>query len=113
MFRINLDNSVVNSFYLAAWVGSLVTALNLMPVGQLDGGHGTFAAFGERAHWWIGRVAFGLMLLSTIVGWLWLGSPTMLLYVVLLAVMLKVRHRQPEQMEPLSAKRVAIGVITL
>src|SRR2546422_9757729 len=25
MFRINLDNSVVNSFYLAAWVGSLVT----------------------------------------------------------------------------------------
>jgi membrane-associated protease RseP (regulator of RpoE activity) len=87
--------------------------LNLMPVGQLDGGHGTFAVFGQRAHWWIGRVAFVLMLMSTIIGWLWLGSPTMLLYVVLLAVMLNVRHPQPEQMEPLGAMRIAIGIITL
>src|SRR5438132_14239627 len=42
-FKINLENGVVNSFYLAAWFGALVTALNLMPVGQLDGGHGTFS----------------------------------------------------------------------
>ncbi len=113
MFRINLDNSVVNSFYLAAWVGSLVTALNLMPVGQLDGGHGTFALFGQRAHWWIGCVAFGLMLITTIFGWLWFRSPVMFLYVVLLAVMLRVRHPQPEQMEPLGLARTIIGVITL
>ncbi len=112
-FRIDLDNSAANSFYLAAWVGALVTALNLMPVGQLDGGHGTFAVFGQRAHWWIGRVAFGLMLASTVIGWFWYDSPTMLLYVVLLAVMLSVRHPQPEQMEPLGAMRVAIGIITL
>ena len=113
MFRINLDNSVVNSFYLAAWVGSLVTALNLMPVGQLDGGHGTFALFGQWAHWWIGRVAFGLMLITTIFGWLWFRSPVMFLYVVLLAVMLRVRHPQPEQMEPLGLARTIIGVVTL
>src|SRR5438552_9075577 len=113
MFSINLDNSVVNSFYLAAWVGSLVTALNLMPVGQLDGGHGTFALFGQRAHWWIARVAFVLMLIITIFGWLWFRSPVMFLYVVLLAVMLRVRHPQPEQMEPLGLARTIIGVITL
>jgi membrane-associated protease RseP (regulator of RpoE activity) len=113
VFRVDLNNSVGNSCYFAAWFGLLVTALNLMPVGQLDGGHGTFAAFGQRAHWWIGRVAFVLMLMSTIIGWLWLGSPTMLLYVVLLAVMLNVRHPQPEQMEPLGAMRVVIGIITL
>jgi membrane-associated protease RseP (regulator of RpoE activity) len=113
LFRINLDNSVVNSFYLAAWVGSLVTALNLMPVGQLDGGHGTFSLFGQRAHWWIGRVAFVLMLITTIFGWLWFRSPVMLLYVVLLAVMLRVRHPQPEQMEPLGLARTIIGVVTL
>lgn len=112
-FKIDLDNSAANSFYLAAWFGSLVTALNLMPVGQLDGGHGTFAVFGPRAHWWIGRTAFGLMLASTGIGWLLFGSPTMLLYVVLLAVMLRVRHPQPERMEPLGPKRIAIGVITL
>ncbi|HVS80509.1 MAG TPA: site-2 protease family protein [Pyrinomonadaceae bacterium] len=112
-FKIDLDNSAANSFYLAAWFGALVTALNLMPVGQLDGGHGTFAVFGQRAHWWIGRVAFVLMAMSTIFGWLWYGSPTMLFYVVLLLVMLNVRHPQPEQMEPLGTMRVAIGIITL
>jgi membrane-associated protease RseP (regulator of RpoE activity) len=112
-FKIDLDNSAANSFYLAAWFGLLVTALNLMPVGQLDGGHGTFAVFGKLAHHWIGRVAFVLMLVITVVGWLWYHSPAMLLYVVLLAVMLRVRHPQPEQMEPLGTMRIAIGIITL
>ena len=112
-FKINLDNSAANSFYLAAWVGSLVTALNLMPVGQLDGGHGTFAVFGPRAHWWIGRVAFLLMLLTTIAGWFWFRSPVMFLYVVLLGIMLRVRHPQPERMEPLGTARTIIGIVTL
>jgi len=111
--RIDMTSGVVNSFYLAAWVGLLVTALNLMPVGQLDGGHGTFSAFGRIAHYWIGRVAFVTMLALSVLGWLWHGSPSGFLYVVLLAVMLRVRHPQPEQMEPLGAMRVAIGIITL
>ena len=112
-FKIDLDTSVINPFYLAAWVGLLVTALNLMPVGQLDGGHGTFAAFGGLAHHWLGRVAFVTMVALSILGWFWHGSPSGFLYVVLLAVMLRVRHPAPDQMEPLGTMRVAIGVITL
>lgn len=112
-FKIDLDNSAANSFYLAAWVGLLVTSLNLMPVGQLDGGHGTFAAFGKLAHHWIGRIAFGTMAVISVLGWFWRGSPSGFLYVVLLAVMLRVRHPQPERMEPLGPMRVAIGIITL
>jgi len=112
-FKIDLATSVINSFYLAAWVGLLVTALNLMPVGQLDGGHGTFAAFGKIAHHWIGRVAFVTMVALSVLGWFWHGSPSGFLYVVLLAVMLRVRHPQPDQMEPLGAMRVAIGIVTL
>jgi membrane-associated protease RseP (regulator of RpoE activity) len=112
-FKIDLDSSAANSFYLAAWVGLLVTALNLMPVGQLDGGHGTFAAFGKIAHHWIGRVAFVTMVALSVLGWLWHGSPSGFLYVVLLAVMLRVHHPQPEQMEPLGPMRVAVGIITL
>jgi membrane-associated protease RseP (regulator of RpoE activity) len=34
----------------ASWVGMLVTMLNLMPVGMLDGGHISRAIFGERSH---------------------------------------------------------------
>ena len=112
-FKIDLDNSLINSFYLAAWFGALVTSLNLMPVGQLDGGHGTFSVFGRIAHHWIGRAAFVSMVALSVLGWLWHGSPSGFLYVVLLAVMLRVRHPQPERMEPLGAMRIAIGIITL
>ncbi|MEM3439561.1 MAG: site-2 protease family protein [Candidatus Bathyarchaeia archaeon] len=34
----------------ASWVGMLVTTLNLMPVGMLDGGHIARAMFGDRSH---------------------------------------------------------------
>ena len=112
-FKIDLENSLANSFYLAAWVGALVTALNLMPVGQLDGGHGTFASFGPRAHFWIGRVAFTSMAAIAVLGWMWHGIPSGFVYLVLLAVMLRVRHPAPQQMEPLGGVRTIIGIITL
>lgn len=103
----------INPYYMAAWIGLLVTSLNLMPVGQLDGGHGTFAVFGQRAHSFIGRVAFVTMAMLTVLGYLWYNSPSGFLYTVLLLVMLKVRHPQPVQMEPLGRGRIWIAVITL
>jgi len=62
--------------YLAAWFGLLVTLLNLIPVGQLDGGHMAYAVFGDRARWLGKAVAAGMVLLCLFasVSWLlWLG----------------------------------------
>jgi len=111
---IQLDpNSPPNPFYMAAWLGLLVTSLNLMPVGQLDGGHGTFALFGGRAHKLIGRVAFVLVVVLALLGFWWYGSPSGFLYAVLLGVMMKVPHPQPAVMEPLGTKRIVIAIVTL
>jgi membrane-associated protease RseP (regulator of RpoE activity) len=98
---------------MAAWIGLLVTSLNLMPVGQLDGGHGTFAVFGKRAHKIIGRLAFVFVALLAVLGFLWHGSPSGFLYTVLLGVMLRVRHPAPPQMESLGTKRILVGILTL
>jgi len=112
-FKVDLDNSVANSYYLAAWVGALVTSLNLIPVGQLDGGHGVFAVFGKTAHYWIARGMFVGMVALSMLGWFWYGTPMWFLFVVLLAVMLRVGHPQPQQMEPLGLPRMIIGLVTL
>lgn len=111
---IPLDpNSPTNPYYMAAWLGLLVTSLNLMPVGQLDGGHGTFALFGARAHKLIGRLAFVTVAVLAMLGFWWHGSPSGFLYAVLLGVMMKVPHPQPAVIEPLGTKRVVIAIVTL
>jgi membrane-associated protease RseP (regulator of RpoE activity) len=60
---------------MAAWVGLLVTFINLIPIGQLDGGHVAVAFFGDRhektARWLHrGLLAVGFVVL----GWLWLEA---------------------------------------
>jgi membrane-associated protease RseP (regulator of RpoE activity) len=114
LLGVTLDpNSPPNVYLMAAWIGLLVTSLNLMPVGQLDGGHGTFAVFGPRAHKIIGRVAFVVMAALSILGFWWHGSPSGFLYTVLLAVMLRVRHPEPPRMEALGGKRTLVAILAL
>lgn len=54
------EDVLMNQVTFAAWIGLLVTALNLLPVGQLDGGHTVFAMFGEKARI-INRVTVGML----------------------------------------------------
>lgn len=62
MKDVLLDYSPVAS---AAWFGLLVTSINLLPLGQLDGGHTVFALFGEKARY-INRIVIGVMLVLAV-----------------------------------------------
>ncbi|MBM3225354.1 MAG: site-2 protease family protein, partial [Candidatus Tectomicrobia bacterium] len=58
----------INSMGVAAWFGLLVTVLNLLPIGQLDGGHILFALLGPRARY-ISWVVMGALLVLGVLAW--------------------------------------------
>jgi len=113
IFNLNLSLGEFNPFLAAAWVGMLVTSLNLIPSGQLDGGHAIYSIFGETIHRWTGRIAFVVMALISVLGWLLYSSPSGFLFAVLLAVMLRVGHPEPLDDAPLNFPRKLIAVLTL
>ncbi len=93
-------NIVEHPVLIAAWFGTLVTMLNLMPIGQLDGGHLTHAWFGGRAER-IGRAGAVLLALLTT-----FCSVSWLLWLVLTVKVLGFKHppvTAPD--EPLSRGR--------
>jgi membrane-associated protease RseP (regulator of RpoE activity) len=102
-----------NPFFWAAWIGLLVTSLNLIPSGQLDGGHAVFAVFGETIHKWTGYAAFGAMVVISTLGWFLYNSPSGLLFTVLLGVMMRIKHPEPIDDTPLDFKRKVIAFLTL
>lgn len=104
---------ISNPFLAAAWLGILVTSLNLIPSGQLDGGHAIYAVFGKKIHRWTGRIAFAAMVVICALGWFFYNSPSGLLFTVLLAVMMRVGHPEPLKDSPLNFNRKLVAVLTL
>ena len=88
----------------AAWVGILVTALNLLPVGQLDGGHIARALLGNKTRylsWVVAAALIGMSVFYT--GWFLFA---------MLVLLLGVRHPPPlNDISPLGTKRKIVGVL--
>ena len=112
-FGKDVSLGVGNPFYFAAWMGLLVTALNLIPSGQLDGGHAIYAAAGARIHSWTGPIAFVVMAVISVLGMLVYGSPAGFLIAILLGVMMRIPHPQPWDETPLDGKRKVVAILTL
>ena len=91
----------------AAWFGLLVTMLNLMPVGQLDGGHLTHAWFGARAVS-LGRlVAVALGVLAVV------GAVSWLVWLLVAWKVVRFEHPPVEQPEvPLTIGRKVVCVVS-
>jgi membrane-associated protease RseP (regulator of RpoE activity) len=87
----------------AGWVGLFVTALNLLPIGQLDGGHIAYALFGRKSRL-ISLIAIAVMAFITIFynpGWFLL---------LILMILFGFRHPAPmDDQTPLDGKRKLIG----
>ncbi|WP_210413211.1 site-2 protease family protein [Leptospira vanthielii] len=65
----------------AGWVGLLITAVNLLPFGQLDGGHVIYSMFGEKYRNWIHRL-FVFFLIFALIHFTWLLWGFIIYYVV-------------------------------
>ena len=96
----------------AAWFGLLATALNLFPIGQLDGGHISYATLGSRST----LVTIGATVLTIL---LTFRSPSWIAWAVLIVVMMvTMGPRHPRTLDhhiPLDRTRVwvAVGALTM
>lgn len=100
-----------NPVYWAAWGTLLVTALNLFPVGQLDGGHVLYAIFGRRAHKWVSRVVCAAVIMLAVVTVAFYSLPVWVLWSLVLLFMLKVGHPPVADDEPLGKTRIILAIL--
>jgi membrane-associated protease RseP (regulator of RpoE activity) len=89
-----------------AWVGVLATALNLLPIGQLDGGHLLYALFGERCRWFWRLCIGALVVMGPTVSYNWW------FWAAFLAIF-ALKHPVLYDARPVGRGRVWIAVLSL
>jgi len=93
--------------FMAAWFGLLVTALNLLPIGQLDGGHVLRAAAGRRQPW----ISYAVLLGAVATAF---RGPTWAFFGLFAAIFVGVAHPPvANDDEPLDGGRLLVALICL
>ena len=100
--------SQLNPLFAAGWFGFLITGLNMMPIGQLDGGHITYTLFGKAAHT-IARTT----LVAAIAFMTYHSTPTFALMIVLLLLMGTDHPPTRDDSVKLGPFRWVLGIVSL
>jgi membrane-associated protease RseP (regulator of RpoE activity) len=95
-----------NQLAWAGWVGLLVTALNLIPIGQLDGGHVLYALIGERAR----RLYYPLLVVLVALSFI---ANVWIIWVVLLLIFGRIYATPLDMITPLDDRRRYLAIFTL
>ena len=105
----NMD-IMIHPLGFGAWFGMLATALNLLPFGQLDGGHIAYSVFGNRSVW-ISRVTLAVVIGLSVLATSWIAMAVML---SAMTWFVGLRHPQPyDDFTPLSKGRLVVAFIAL
>ena len=98
---------VLHPFGYAGWVGLFVTGLNLLPVGQLDGGHVVYAVFGDKSRWVFRVFIAAICILAVFYNYSW--------FLLALLLLIFGRHHPPplDTETELDGTRKIIAVIVL
>ncbi len=107
-------------YLCVGWFGLFITAMNMIPVGQLDGGHISYTMFGEEKHFNFALVSFAILLvlggvgvyewiMETNIGFGWIGW---LLWALLLFFVIKLKHPSIHDYSELDRKRKILGYIS-
>jgi len=78
-------------FIFAGWIGILVTAINLIPIGQLDGGHILYSLIGNKARR-VGLISFFALFILNIYLLVEFLSAIWLLWIILILILIRFRH---------------------
>jgi membrane-associated protease RseP (regulator of RpoE activity) len=103
----NMD-ILLHPMAFAGWIGLLVTMLNLLPIGQLDGGHIAYAMLGKK-HKTLAKAAFLALIPLSFLSLNWL------IWGILILVIMRTTNHPPIQdiQTPLSKQNKNIGYICL
>ena len=91
----------------AGWLGLLVTGLNLLPIGQLDGGHISHALFGWRLGEKIGNIALWTLVLLAIFVW-----PGLMMWAIIVFFIAGTTVPPLNDLTPLPSNRRWLGYAT-